>query len=176
MAEIEILNHDVLREIFSYLDIYDRVRMGLVCKKWHNVIEIMMGSIHKMWLCVIDDDKLERILQIRHDVLELSANNPTDLEKCTQLKYARFECSKSRSLRLLLEALPTENLETLSMQLLGLKYRGVRPEWNHLMGNILSKTPKLKALELNFVPISELSSIGGMGTLETLYKQQTYLV
>ncbi|KAK0172446.1 hypothetical protein PV328_005762 [Microctonus aethiopoides] len=97
------------------------------------------------------------------------------LAKCTQLKYARFECSKSRSLRLLLEALPTENLETLSMQLLGLKYRGVRPEWNHLMGNVLSKTPKLKALELNSVPVPELSSIGGMGTLETLFIATTDL-
>lgn len=29
MAEIEILNYDVLREIFSYLDIFGQVRMGL---------------------------------------------------------------------------------------------------------------------------------------------------
>ncbi|KAK0071158.1 hypothetical protein PV325_013370 [Microctonus aethiopoides] len=207
MAGIEILNHDVLREIFSYLDIYDRVRMGLVCKKWHNVVEIMMGSIRKMCLHVTNDDKPGRFSQIHHNVLEISTNNPRDLKKpwekfannlneiqikyisykrmlpnfykllakSTQLKYAQFMCLKLRSLRLLLEFLPTENLENLSIDLLEFDYGGARPEWNHLIGNVLSKTPKLKALELNSLPISELSSIGGMETLEALFIQMKAL-
>ncbi|KAK0172493.1 hypothetical protein PV328_005804 [Microctonus aethiopoides] len=207
MAKIEMLNYDVLREIFLYLNIYDRVRMGLVCKKWHNVVEIMMGSIRKMYFYVTKDDKSGRFSKIYRDLLQISTNNPRDLKKpwkkygnnlneiqivylsyktmlpkfykllakSTQLKYARFKCSKLETLRLLLEFLPTENLENLSVHLLESEYRVYLPEWNHLMGNILSKTPKLKALELNYLPISELSSIGGMGTLETLFIQTTDL-
>ncbi|KAK0071973.1 hypothetical protein PV326_000617, partial [Microctonus aethiopoides] len=186
---------------FLFLYIYT------VCKKWHNVVEIMMGSIRKMYFNVTKDDKPGRFSQIHHDVLEISTNNPRDLKKpwkkygnnineirivylsyesmlpkfykllakSTQLKYVRFKCSKLGTLRLLLEFLPTENLENLSIHLLESEYRVFLPEWNHLMGNVLSKTPKLKALELNYVPISELSSIGGMGTLETLFIATTDL-
>ncbi|KAK0077528.1 hypothetical protein PV326_009996, partial [Microctonus aethiopoides] len=186
---------------FLFLYIY------AVCKKWHNVVEIMMGSIRKMCLHVTNDDKPGRFSQIHHDVLEISTNNPRDLKKpwekfannlneiqikyisykrmlpkfykllakSTQLKYAQFMCLKLRSLRLLLEFLPTENLENLSIDLLEFDYGGARPEWNHLIGNVLSKTPKLKALELNSLPISELSSIGGMETLEALFIQMKAL-
>ncbi|KAK0073123.1 hypothetical protein PV325_010255 [Microctonus aethiopoides] len=90
----------------------------------------------------------------------------------TPVSVTRYQLE---TLRLLLEFLPTENLENLSVHLLESEYRVYLPEWNHLMGNILSKTPKLKALELNYLPISELSSIGGMGTLETLFIQTTDL-
>ncbi|KAK0084852.1 hypothetical protein PV325_006267 [Microctonus aethiopoides] len=201
MAGIEILNHDVLREIFSYLDIYDRVRMGLVCKKWHNVVEIMMGSIHKMCIHVVDiRDHRSYSKKIQNDVLKIRTSNGRYLEKplrkfasnlykikiedngrwdtspyiykllkkCTNLTYARLVCQRSQSVEHFLEFLPTDNLEDLSI-ILNLKRKMEQWPRNSYMDKVLANSPKLKSLELHNVPITELSSIGGMETLKALY-------
>ncbi|KAK0179382.1 hypothetical protein PV327_005140 [Microctonus hyperodae] len=81
MAEIEILDHDVLIEIFSYLNIQERVRVGLVCKKWHDVVEIMMRSIHKMLLILKNGKNCKRNVAYYNGILQIRSNNPTYLGK-----------------------------------------------------------------------------------------------
>ncbi|KAK0174246.1 hypothetical protein PV327_011109 [Microctonus hyperodae] len=84
MAEIEILNDDVLREIFSYLNLRDRVRMGLVCKKWQNVHKSMMRSIHKMY-CDVYHHICEPVVKPSVDIL----NNVLVLSICTRPYLAK---------------------------------------------------------------------------------------
>ncbi|KAK0084847.1 hypothetical protein PV325_006262 [Microctonus aethiopoides] len=96
------------------------------------------------------------------------------LIKCTNLSYAQFKCRWSRSVDQFLKFLPTDNLEDLSIHLsnhLHARLEPVRPRLNQIIGDVLSKTPNLKSLNLRNVPMSELSSIGGTGTLKTLFLQ-----
>ncbi|KAK0172499.1 hypothetical protein PV328_005809 [Microctonus aethiopoides] len=81
MAEIDRLNHDVLREIFLYLSFCERQRMGLVCKKWQNVVEIMMGSIHKLRCHVYGLEGSWRRVQMKGSVLDITTDNIADIEK-----------------------------------------------------------------------------------------------
>ncbi|KAK0179384.1 hypothetical protein PV327_005142 [Microctonus hyperodae] len=87
MAGIEILNHDVLIEIFSYLNIHERVHMGLVCKKWHDVVEIMMRSIHRMRCRVNDYRKYGRLVRLDCGALDVWSDDTTHLEKILE-KFA----------------------------------------------------------------------------------------
>ncbi|KAK0172497.1 hypothetical protein PV328_005807 [Microctonus aethiopoides] len=199
MATIELLNYDVLLELFSYLSLYERQRMGLVCKKFQNIYEIMMGSVRKMCYVSVSFPQ-RRYVEIIGDVLNIKTNNPADLEeplkkfagrlkkiqitddsqeeipsniyelltKCTNLSYAQLKCRWSRSVEQFLKFLPTDNLEDLSIHLHA-SYESVRPRLHDIIGDVLSKTPNLKSLNLHNVPISELSSIGGTGTLKTLF-------
>ncbi|KAK0084848.1 hypothetical protein PV325_006263 [Microctonus aethiopoides] len=81
MAEIDKLNHDVLREIFLYLSFCERQRMGLVCKKWQNVVEVMMGSIHKLRCQVYALEGSWRRVQMKGSVLDITTDNIADIEK-----------------------------------------------------------------------------------------------
>ncbi|KAK0179373.1 hypothetical protein PV327_005131 [Microctonus hyperodae] len=81
MAEIEGLNEDVLLEIFSYLNIHDRQSMGLVCKKWQAVYEIMLDSIHKMCCNVFSDIGHEPFVEIKNNVLFLHTHKRVYTEK-----------------------------------------------------------------------------------------------
>ncbi|KAK0095137.1 hypothetical protein PV326_009135 [Microctonus aethiopoides] len=153
MAKIEMLNYDVLREIFSYLDIYDRQRMGLA-----NIEKPLKRFASQL-------KKIQIATENRKD---FPLNVYKLLTECTNLNYAQLECVRSRSVERFLEFMPHDNLEHLSIRLF-LTYQSVRVKMNHLMDNILAKAPKLKCLDLYHVPITELSSIGGMSTLKILF-------
>ncbi|KAK0179381.1 hypothetical protein PV327_005139 [Microctonus hyperodae] len=82
MEEIEILNHDVLREIFSYLSFRDQLNVAAVCKKWQYVVDIMMGSIRKMCCLVNKDINCSKLsVQIRKDVVYVTTRYVTFLGK-----------------------------------------------------------------------------------------------
>ncbi|KAK0179374.1 hypothetical protein PV327_005132 [Microctonus hyperodae] len=81
MAEIEILNQDVLMEIFSYLNIHDRQSMGLVCKKWQAIYEIMLKSIHEMCCKVSSDIEHKLFVEIQNNVLVLHTHERVHIEK-----------------------------------------------------------------------------------------------
>ncbi|KAK0179434.1 hypothetical protein PV327_005186 [Microctonus hyperodae] len=88
MAEAQILNFDVLLEIFSYLKIRERLRMELVCKQWRDASQFMLGSINTMDCLVHDDDACERFVEFaEEEILYVWSNIETDLEKALK-KFA----------------------------------------------------------------------------------------
>ncbi|KAK0172500.1 hypothetical protein PV328_005810 [Microctonus aethiopoides] len=55
--------------------------MGLVCKKWQNIHNIMLRSIHKMRVDLTDDVRCRRFVRHHQNVLEILTNNLADIEK-----------------------------------------------------------------------------------------------
>ncbi|KAK0094139.1 hypothetical protein PV326_011734 [Microctonus aethiopoides] len=87
---------------------------------------------------------------------------------CKKLSYAQVSCRRIRSCERFLKFLPTENLEQLSIQMFYLS-DDAQPQLNDHVRKVLMNTPKLESLELEGVPISELPSFGGIGTIKALY-------
>lgn len=135
-----------------------------VCKKWQNIHQIMLRSIHEMKVDLTDDVKCRRFVRHHQNVLEVLTDNLVDIEKsleklasslnkidindktqqgipsdvykllskCTELKYIRLCCCRSRSVKEFLTFLPTDNLEHLLIQL-PRSYEGAQPHFNDLM-------------------------------------------
>ncbi|KAK0174319.1 hypothetical protein PV327_010104 [Microctonus hyperodae] len=89
------------------------------------------------------------------------------LTKCTKLTHLELDFQRSGLMERFLEILPTKKLEHLSLHLWK-ENNGVQSQLSYLIKNVLAKTPKLKSLNFNHMPISGLSSLGGMGTLKAL--------
>ncbi|KAK0071386.1 hypothetical protein PV326_001306, partial [Microctonus aethiopoides] len=153
-AEIEILDYDVLIKIFSYLNFYDRVRVGLECSRW-NYDEI--DTQNALLYHYISDYTSEGLSTNIYKLLKQSRN----------LKHIELTCWGSRSCERFLKYVPKNSLKYLSISLR--LQPTTKNEWGLAVNKVLKKMPRLKSLELQCVPIGNLSSIGGKQTLKALF-------
>ncbi|KAK0179379.1 hypothetical protein PV327_005137 [Microctonus hyperodae] len=198
MATIEILNEDVLREIFSYLSFHERYQMGFVCKKWRNVHESMI-SIHRLHCVKRDFVNHKRLIQIFNDTLDVLIDDRADVVALLKKYASAFkeiiikdiaQENIPRSIyKLLSESTQlnyvdfhcerSESLErflkflpTKNLEYLSINFgtmcKCIEPRLNFHLKKVLGKTTKLKHLHFDSMYISEFPLIGGIGTLKKL--------